>query len=214
VKQINFVPQSFDGERTRQRRIVGLSIAIVAVILSGAVWSKTESDRRLEALQGELSTLVEETGRRQVQAHARHREVTRTQLQCRLEAPVPAVSIIALVADHIPPSVGLASLSLIGKPIDPDPGGRRNRKKNGTSEGQAAPPPVLLVLQGVAPDDMTVARFIERLDSQPLFERLELGFCRPVEGGPFEVRDFEVTAEIPLDRTVVLDPPREVAHAD
>lgn len=116
----------------------------------------------------------------------------------RLAWPVRATEAIDAVAASTPGSVTLLELSIT-------PREEKASSKSASAQTSGTPavpeaPRALMVMEmeGLAPDDVSVARFVSGLEQHPLFRRVALDFARAKPMGQGEVRNFRVTADIDL----------------
>ncbi|MBL8746560.1 MAG: PilN domain-containing protein [Phycisphaerae bacterium] len=125
----------------------------------------------------------------------------------RLAWPVRASEAIDAISAATPPAVSLIELSITPKEEKPAAGTPRpdgSNKKRGASappSGGAAETSKVLMrieMEGLAPDDSAVARFVSALDAHPLFSRVALEFTRAKGLAKGEVRNFRITADIDL----------------
>ncbi len=220
MKRINFIPDSVPRVDATGRLWIRCGLFLLAgLILIGSWYVRAHRqiaalDQKLNVLdqQEQIARAVDEkadAGRRQ-----RLKWSKQEILYDRVRMPVPTTSAMAAVAKLMPPVMGLTSFSLIGEPIDPTL--PRSKKKRRSSKNRASPTvgPLRLVLQGVAPNDLSIAEFIGRMDQRPLFVNVELTYSRPVERDTQIAREFQITADIPLDRKVRLEKQRRVSRAD
>ncbi len=125
----------------------------------------------------------------------------------RLAWPVRASEVIDAIAAAAPPAVSLSELSITPREEKPSSRQAAQGKSSGRNSAPANapgaapdPPRALMVIEmeGVAPDDTAVARFVSGLDSHALFSRVTLDFTRAKPLGGVEVRNFRVTTEVDL----------------
>ena len=76
----------------------------------------------------------------------------------------------------------------------------RARQAKGKEEVSASQGMLVLEVEGVAPNDLEVTRFVKRLSEQPMFQNVTLIQGRPVQVAGLVAREFQIRTEIPLDR--------------
>jgi Tfp pilus assembly protein PilN len=201
--------------QARRRFIVRSGLLLVGVPAVMALWLTFAPERRLQQLDTELAALDAQIATMSASMEEETVVVTDQMSFCeRLQSPVPCASIAAVIADVMPPSVGLTRFGLTGVPVQPVPIKAQNQAGGKTAEAGPRKRAISLVLEGVAPDGVPVARFLGGLDEHPIFEHVELGYSRPVEGDALHGCEFQITAEIPIDRTYMARQQTEVADAN
>ncbi|MBT8485291.1 MAG: hypothetical protein HKO59_01075 [Phycisphaerales bacterium] len=205
MNEKNFIPESYLKKRGRRatRTRTGLLLAMVAGLI--VAWMFVTPDDGLERLERRRAALEDEL----LAAEGAHEDraadaAAQTELQdllalrAELSPAIPITWIVSSIASAMPPAMGLGELSLVVESGD-------GEEPFGIDETPGPKRVTLEVhLEGLAPDDVTIARFIGGLDSQPLFSGVELGFSRPLEGAAIIAREFQITASVALDRTFEL----------
>lgn len=209
MSEINFIPESFIRARARARMMLRSALLLACVAAAMGIWfvlfnsqSHAELDDYLANLDAQIVTIMEQN-REQSTRRMEHRRLSdEIELRARLRTPLPMTYVLRAIVETMPGSVGLRSVSIFGDPVSSPAQTRRKR----ASKSLPRPlPPLRVLIEGLAPDDVTIAKIVGGLDKRPAFERVELGFSRPVEGGDLVAREFQITARIPLDRTYVLE---------
>lgn len=217
MKQINFIPKKILQKQELQGLLIKCSVLVLGGLLIIGFWGVYKSrqvgliSRRIESVNQDLESARTRSDQLIVLAKNRRKELSKHEIiHEKLEPAVPATSVIALVERLMPRVMGLTSFSLIGEPIQPNIASR-GRPGGKSSDGQSIP--LRLSLEGMAPNDLSIARFIGRLDKSKLFENVEMSFSRPMKNGSLLGRTFRVTANIPLDREFVVESKQKVSHA-
>jgi len=208
VKAINFIPDSVIQARARRRLIVRSFVMLACLAAAMGAWFKTSrmydpapQDTYLASLETQIAAMLEqsqEIAARQKQHRERSEEVA---VRERIAAPLPATFVIAAVVETLPPSIGLSSLSLVDTPVEPI---AKHSREAATGSAPHPNRPLRVHIEGLAPDDVTIAKVLGRLDERPPFGNVELGYSRPLEGAELMARAFRITAEIPLDRRYIM----------
>ncbi len=211
AKMLNFTPDSVMQARARRPRLIraaALSGALLALMVGWVMWSWQQIDQLDEQLAG----LRQQTATKNQQSVLARRKQHRA-LRDDLKAPVPVSSAIATIAELMPASMGLTQWSWTAPPAEPKPLKKtRSRKRR---RGPEQVPTIKLSLTGMAPNDLAIARLIGRLDERPLFANVELVYSQALETDELMARQFQITAQVPLNRPYQLQEPQaEVAHAD
>lgn len=220
MNQINFIPNSYFRARALRRSLIRHAVVVVIGVLLMGGWYTTARkevlslDWELTALAQQALVVEEEAQRQAVDRVQRLASSKQARARDRLKTAVPTTSIMALIAELMPPSMGLKSLTLLGEPVNPAPIQKKKpRPAKKASQAQTVKP-LRLLLEGFAPNDLTIATFIGRLDKRPLFDNVELAFSRPVRREALLAREFQITAEIPLNRSYLLESGQKVLLAD
>lgn len=112
----------------------------------------------------------------------------------RLAWPIRVSDTIAIIEPLVPESATLTSLTLAP----------RTQRIRGTSgrDGKRQPDEVLhflaLEIEGIAIDDMAVARIVSGLDEHPIFASVTLDFARSIVVDGTPGREFRINCEIDL----------------
>ncbi|TVQ60250.1 MAG: hypothetical protein EA379_08560 [Phycisphaerales bacterium] len=101
--------------------------------------------------------------------------------------PIDLSDVIAVIADVMPRSVTLTSLT-----ITP-----RMQRERG-ADAARSPSSVVLELAGIAPTDLDVATLLAGFESHHLFDRVSIDHSRPTTIRGVESREFGATCEIEL----------------
>lgn len=214
MTSINFIPDSFFRAQARRQVMLRTGTLLAGVPVVMALWLTLSPEQRLEQLDAQLAALDSQLAAVSAAEQPDAVDVSEQMALCReLEAPVPCASILAVISGCMPSSVGLTTFSLAGPP---DQAASANPRRRAGGE-PAGPPPgraLSLVLTGLAPDSVAIARFLGRLDEHLLFDHVELDYSRPVEDGQLPACEFQITAEIPCDRNYTLILESEVTGAD
>ena len=109
----------------------------------------------------------------------------------RLAWPVRVSDAIAALSPLVPESTTLRALTLTPK-------GEKSRR--GRSKDEPARSVLAIEIEGIAPTDIEVARFVSGLDAHPLFAGVSMAFARSVDVDGTPGREFRVHCEIDLTR--------------
>jgi len=221
---INFLSESYLQQASRhRRRCRHLSLnAIVLVCLVG--WGLVERGENVTLKQRSEDMKAEEaTARSQmneiIKIRSEHADLKhRFKVQHELHQPISHTQILATFSELLPLSVSLTELHVITKRPPPQPlenvskKNRHNRKK--TSKDQTPDridDQVEIELDGLAPDDLTIAQLIGDLSDHPLFDQVAMQYARPVDMRDINGRQFRLSMRVRLDRRFKV---QEMAHAD
>lgn len=197
--------------RRRARRvwtrayIIGVTIALAS---SGLMYLHVRS---LEGLRERLAVQVEEHWNRneeaqQLRGQIKDLEGTITRYQ-RLAWPVRVTDAIGVLAPLMPEEATLTSLTIVPRQermeVDRSSSGGSDR---GRSRGRGAAPTrtiLAIEIEGIARTDSEVARFVQGVESSPLFTAVGLDFARSRDVDGVEAREFRVTCQIDMSRRVL-----------
>lgn len=214
MSNINFVPDDYvENNESRRTNIlcVGL-LAIVMAALGGAfvtIKIRQKACRSQEALVDAKMTKMQEAIMQFEQLQAKRKEMMRTALTtAELLEPVPRSVILATLTNNLPPGTSLARLGLVQKDTGVKPKTKTSHyeaaqnKKNAGQDVSDSPEKRLetfIDIEGIAPTDLQVASYIERLENCAMLHKVAL-----VESKEFKVHDslyrkFELTAQLAKD---------------
>lgn len=121
----------------------------------------------------------------------------------RLAWPVRSSDVVGVLAGLAPRPVTLTSLTLAPR----DARAARSGEERGS--------PVLVVeLDGVATDDLAVARFVSGLEEHALFKTVAMDFARSHEVDGSAARQFRLRCEVDLSNRYRFVPPSGGDHAE
>lgn len=220
MNRVDFIPLSFRKARARRRAIGRCVMLLVAVVASMGCWivfSQRHMDglkHRRIALRQRIAEVEHQRAEQPITLDEGIASAAQVRLVRKLHPPLPTILIVAAVSEVMPTSMGLHSFSMTCEVVEPASLDQRKRERAKSRTDNSPAKPVLVVLEGIAPDDLAIARFIGRLDQQQLFRNVKLGYSRPTEDGALEAREFQITAEIPVNRRYEINNRPGVAHAD
>jgi hypothetical protein len=208
--QIDLLPDSMRAQtqaRATASRNLGVIAGAVAVVIAVITHSKMEVDsatERLETMSAQAAVLE--------QHEARAAELQKEIQRCdwfigRYDAvalPIEMSSIVATIANELPPSVTLERLDL-------DAGERQAKRtaRNAAPLPKDERPPRILIgeLAGFALSDQDIADLVSRLDRREPFQAVSLDFSKQRVVRGVSARDFRLSFIIDLERDyVVLQP--------
>ncbi|MEM6392904.1 MAG: hypothetical protein AAF797_09045 [Planctomycetota bacterium] len=217
---IDFLPESVQQRREalKRRRITGL--AVVAVLLAGvAVWLPLRgwSDHLREQGQ-ELASELELA--RHAESMALAADARRVDLQQRinliesLRDDVTPGEVLALLTELTPSDITYQNVEF--RSVRPAPTPRADQGSTpARPRGNAIGLPkyqVELTIDGIAPDDRAVVRFVAALDRHRLFSAVKIPANRGVVIEGLQARSFQVRLVIDLNRRIKAGQ-EGVAHA-
>ncbi|MBW3540252.1 MAG: hypothetical protein KY476_08275 [Planctomycetes bacterium] len=212
---VDFLPAGYRQERGRRhdrRWRWAVVVVLLALLAAGAIGqrqklARAEDDlRRLEQtaqqMRTQLQTAEASSARLQV-AEAR------AELAARLQHRICATRLLAAIAGSLPDDVTLSRLELLEERVASD--SRRPRTPSRTEASVQKPPHQLdlddlssrrretagvVVLEGVAADDVAISRFLSGLAGTALFDEQRLVFTDSYELQGASFRSFEVRLQV------------------
>lgn len=216
MNHIDFLPPSYHEQRAgrglaRRRWVL---IALTALALTGwAVARHKQSSElawRTAALESQAQTTQQKRGEMEKLRAERKALLYQQKVQRQISQPVAVSQAIATLGRQLPDSAGLTSLLVTAhrpppKPLeDPDDKkAKRPAKKKPDAQDEVPPDYLAIEVQGLAPDDVTVANLVNTMSEHPLFEKVTMNFSRVDTRGDLISRRFQISAEVPLDRRYI-----------
>ena len=211
MSNINFVPDDYvqSNESRRANLMCLVLLAVVMAALGGTFVTIRIRQRACsgqEALVNAKLTKMQESITKFEELQARRKEMMRTALTtAELLEPVPRSVLLASLTNNLPAGVSLVHLKLIQKEPLQKAVTRITRTKYDMSQGRQgvledmkqSPEKSLEIhisIEGMAPSDLQVAAYIERLGNSVLVDNVALieSLEKKVEGALF--RHFKLTA--------------------
>ena len=227
IDAINFLPPTHQGRHTRRQRLWrhAAMLLLLCACLGGWWMVQREHTQRLrdraDALRMQVEAarpkmqMVSELRREQAELNAR------LDLWRHLGQPVSHSEVFATLAAALPDTVVLTRLDVQSHRPAPTPAAAASGRRGATAPANAAAQPAAqrgrleLDFSGIAPDDMTLARLLNHLKRQPLFDEVKLHFSRNMTIHDVNGRQFRIELLVPLDRDYQRLPVKEgVAHVN
>jgi hypothetical protein len=190
MSNINFVPDDY-VQSNESRRANLMCLVLFSVVMAALGGTFVTIKIRQKACSAEESLVNAKMARMQEaidkfeELQARRKEMMKTALTtAELLEPVPRSVLLASLTNNLPAGVSLVDLKVIQK----DPEGKRNNRgrssnkykkaqQDGSSGGKLSPEQRLVThmdIQGMAPSDLQVAEYIERLGDSILLDNIAL----------------------------------------
>ena len=220
MKRINFMPEEEKTAIGQQGLAIKCVVLILVCGLAIMAWHHLArqkidlADRELGLVDQQVQVARAKAQKVVVGTTKRLGVSKQVKLYDMLKQPIPTSSVLAAVAELMPRSMGLTSLSLVGEPVRAAPTGVNKSKRSQKQSLKGEVPPIRMLLEGLAPNDLAIAQFVGRLDDRVIFENVEMAYSRPAKRGILLGREFRITAEIPLDRTYVIRGQKKVSRED
>jgi Tfp pilus assembly protein PilN len=215
---INFVPDDY-VQSNESRRTNWMCIILFAIVMAGLggsfmtikIRQRACSDK--EKLVNARMTQIQEAIKQFEELQTKRKAMMKAALTtAELLEPVPRSVLLASFTNNLPPGVSLLKLTLIQKePVQSSQsagGGQTNKYQAAQAEKAAASQPKLsrekslqtrIDISGMAPSDLQVAAYIERLSSSSLLDNVELVESKEYKVEDTTFRQFKLTAKLKPD---------------
>jgi Tfp pilus assembly protein PilN len=187
---INFVPDDYiqSNESRRTNLIYLVLLALVMAALAGSFLTIRIRLRNFDAKERMVNakmTRIQESIKQFEQLQVERKDMMKTALTTtQLLEPVPRSVLLASLTNNLPPGVSLLRLKLIqkeGKRVN-YPAPAKSKYQEAQAEYNPAQTAVTreqllethIDIEGMAPSDLQVASYIERLSNSSLFNRVSL----------------------------------------
>jgi Tfp pilus assembly protein PilN len=209
MANINFVPD--DYVQSNESRRTNLMCLVLFLIVMAALGGSFVTIRMRQSAFGAKEKMVNakmaqvrETIKQFEQLQNRRKEMMKTALMtAQLLEPVPRSVLLASLTNNLPAGVSLSKLNLVQK--EPRPvrsAGPTNRYQAAKAERATAQNPVSpekmlethIDIAGIAPSDLQVAAYIERLSSSSLLTNVALVESKEHKIEDTTFRQFKLTA--------------------
>lgn len=225
--QIDLMPDSCRaalGRRARVRSWVAAYLAAIGIVAAAyAIVAAGDGARSDERSRLERQVRLQWERNEEAQAiWAQIRELDATIARHeRLAWPVSVGDIIAVVGAELPESTTLTALTVTPRQERLKAAAKPRGERPATGTRSTRTPDqvrtmLAIELEGVAPDDMELSRFVSGLESSPLFQDVVLDFARSRVVDEVEARGFRVTFSVDMSAqyTFVEENAAEVSRAD
>jgi Tfp pilus assembly protein PilN len=193
--------------RRRARRIwtrayfIGVTLALSA---SGAMYLHARAQEHRREI---LADRVEEHWNRNEEAKRLREEIrelegTITRYQ-RLAWPVRVTDAIGVLAPLVPPEATLTSLTIVPREERLESAGGPSRRGSKGRSSAGTRTILAIEIEGIALSDEVVARFVQGVESSPVFSAVGMDYARSRDVDGVEAREFRVTCQIDMSRRVV-----------
>ncbi len=212
---INFVPDDYiqSNESRRTNLIYLVLLALVMAALAGSFLTIRIRRRNFDAKEKMVNakmTHIQESIKQFEQLQVKRKEMMKTALTTtQLLEPVPRSILLASLTNNLPPGVSLLRLKLIqkeGKRVN-HPAPAKSKYQEAQAEYNPAQTAITreqllethIDIEGMAPSDLQVASYIERLSDSSLFNRVSLVESKEHKVDDATFRKFKLTADLRKD---------------
>lgn len=208
---INFVPDDYLQQRQASRAnvlnlmlliamlgAIGITFGFIKMRQKSVKFEMTQLDAKMKNAQNQIAQLEE--------LKTKSKTMMKTMVMtAELLEPVPRSILLASLTNNLPSGVSLLSFDLNEKEIKVSTssgkqGSSQYQSKTGTAPKVPASTETIvetdLELKGLAPSDIQVASYIERLSSSILFDNISLVESKEVDIENTKFREFRLKAEI------------------
>ena len=200
----DLMPESCRAAFSRRRRVrrwagsYSMTIVLVVTVIVGLVVGNRAKEREREALADQVGVhLMRNEEARTLLEEIRELESSIARYN-RLAWPVRVSDAVGVLVPVIPESTTLTSLTLVPREERVEPEAPSRRKKG--DEKPQTRMFLAIEIEGVAVDDLDVARLVSVLDEDPLFSTVSLDYARSREVDGLDARAFRLSCEIDLNR--------------
>lgn len=201
----DLMPESCRLVFSRRRRvrqwlvIYALTLAVLSSMIAGLLWNNAAREKERDALsdQVEIHWMRNEEAR-DLLGQIRDLESSIARFN-RLAWPVRISDVIGVLEPVIPESTTLTSLTFVPRQervVTPAPDKKKGHRKQQEEQRSL----LAMQIEGVARDDLDVARLVSALDDHPLFATVSLEFARSASVDGVDARAFRLGCEIDLDK--------------
>jgi len=210
MADINFVPDDYI-QQVQSRRTNVFYIALLLIVMGGLISGfgiikvRQRACAAQEAIVDAKADRVREDIKQFDQLQAKRREMMKTALvTAELIEPVPTSIILASLTNELPKGTSLLEVRLSKKELEQPKTERTSNQKQAKPnkqdqpQGNQRPSQTQIDIAGLAPSDLEVASYIERLTGCPLFNTVTLLESKEYSGKetlPF--REFRLRAVMP-----------------
>jgi Tfp pilus assembly protein PilN len=199
---INLLPEQYITERVaRRRRRLSLVTTALVILGSSVAWNTCRNEAIVVAR--EVARAKADVARN----GSRDAAVTRLDADAKALAAslavreavtlrLPVTTALGAACNALPDSVVLTRVSVEPPQLQLPTGDKKAKPTPRT----AAAPVMKVGLEGLAVEDVEIARLVSVLSSNPLFKNVKLKSSRGVKVGELNRSEFQVDLEVPLDR--------------
>ena len=195
MREVEFLPAWYPQVRRRRRFVVLQAWMTLAVLIGLGAWMTLagrnirEYQGRLNRIDGELTASRSELKIIEELMAGRREFVAQSQVLAKVGSHAEAARLLATLDEALPKSTALLELSLITEETHPvmTNGARAAQEKERGMDRR-----LNVKLTGVAPTDVEVAGFLDKLTGKPFLEDVRMTGSKPrLEDGRV-MREFEV----------------------
>ena len=210
---INFVPEEY-VQNNESHKLNLIYLVLFGVVMTGLIGFFVSIKLRQRSCDCEEKVLNSKMDRVQQritqidQFQAKRKEIMKTALTTtELIEPVPRSVLLALLTNNLPSGVSLLNLKLVQKESNDAPAAPKATSKfQAAKEKQAAVTQeqmsreklleTQISIEGIAPSDLQVAGYINRLGNSPLLENVAMVESKEFKKADVISRQFKLTANV------------------
>ena len=225
MSKVDFMPEDYADKKAQQRtNILCLSLFFVVMSVLAATLAITEKRQRKmnlreEQVRDKFVQAGEDLKQVQILEQKKKQMMQKAHVSASLMETVPRSLLLATITNNLPTGVSLIVYDLKTKIDKPKATSRliksRNKRQTRSRASQAAANPstpsaekvsTSVEIEGLAGNDLQVARFIANLNVSDLFEQVNLIFSEEHDYRKESLRRFKIM--------IVLDPDAKASKED
>ncbi len=237
LQEIDFLPASYHQKRQRQKKSVwrrAVLIVVVGIVVAGSLRQRqvvVNLERRRDSLvmQTELiASQIEDAAPLKQQIE---RLETRANLRANLQTRISSNRLLAAITNELPEFVSISSYRVL-RETDRSISKRKRRKKDDSEEQSEEQPAAIdlrmlsenrqtskwvVTVNGIAPDDVAISQYLDRLSRSDLFEQVTPLFTDEYRFRDHRLRHFGVrltVRELKALETMETINPSDVARSE
>lgn len=208
---INFVPDDYiQNNESRRTNLMYLILLVVVMMSLGGSFVTIKIRQRAcaakEKLVNSRMSKMQEAIKQFDELQVKKRAMMKTALTtAELLEPVPRSILLAALTNNLPPGVSLLNLSLVQKEPKNKPGHQTatiskyqaSQVEKKVAQEKLSPEQLLetnIEIEGMAPSDLQVASYIERLSNSSLLDNVALVESKELKIDDSTFRQFKLTA--------------------
>lgn len=207
MANINFVPDDYI-QNTESNRTNFLCVVLLVVVMAGLSGSFAtikyrqkacaEQEAMVNARMGKLQGAIQ----KYEELQTKRKEMMKTALTtAELLEPIPRSVLLASLTNNLPPGTSLSDIKLNQKPANTSSSGQSkgHHSHKSKKEDDEKNLEIEIEIGGLAPSDLQVASYIERLGNCVLLNNVALVESTEYKTADATYRKFKLTAVMPPD---------------
>lgn len=179
--------------RSWTRRWAAVFLVVLTAMI-GMRWGLSITTKARTQTLADISAKVDENLKRNKERTRLLKEIQQTQAMIdrynRVAWPVRVSDIVGCIAQSMPDTLTLSSFAVTPRRVNAS-------RKSGEQDKVY----LVIELEGIAPDDLELARFVSALESHGLFQKVTLDFARSITIREVSARTFRMSTEIDLQKS-------------
>ena len=214
MNEINFLPQRIvhqSADRRRRARTGGLISLLLTCLVGWGVHEFSinhDMSQQVKRFKDQVATARNQMSEVVKLGDEYKRLQTQVDLQRELSQPISHTQTFVQISETLPESVALLEIHIASRRPAPkalEDDSKRKRKSKKSKVVELSHNDLQITLDGVAPDDLTIANMIGDLSDHPLFDQIYLEYTRSIEARGVQARAFRLKLRLRLDRRFKLE---------